>query len=360
MINSATYTPKLMGSGMSTPPNTSNRGAQSVGGFQPPGIAQNAKAALNQFPPNPAVGPVQSSLPSLDALKLAPPSGEPLQPPLPPQAHLTPLSHETVNGAFVKKGFEMLHSNINDSVAQQRKTAQAAFNRKVQVKEQSHKNAQLFNANLATVAHLNQKAFEVQQASSTSKALKAYQNTVNDHANLRKLDRDNQTSHKIGQATLDQNVASEKVAHYNRTIEAKNSNDNVKDNQRESANQNRQRILAGNQAYKTQSTTKALVHHQQLDKNTQTLRRTSQAHLAYVQSNDEAQKNLKSKYTYQLQGKQIEHEKVKSELNKGAATHEHYQASDFKRAAAAQLYSANDRAVNKALTIRDPAGSMAY
>jgi hypothetical protein len=118
--------------------------------------------------------------------------------------------------------------------------------------------------------------------------------------------------------------------------------------------------LAGNQAYKNQSTTKALIHHQQLDKNTQTLRRTSQAHLAYVQSSNEVQENLKSKSTHQLQGKQIEHEKVKSELNKGAATHEHYQASDFKRAAAAQLYSANDRAVNKALTIRDPAGSMAY
>ena len=360
MINSATLSPRLMGSGMSTPANTPNSKAQMFSGFEPPSIAQNARDALNKFPPNPAVGPIQSKSPNLDALKLTPPSGEPHQAPIPAQTHVNPLSHETVNGAFVKKEFEQLHSSINDSVAQQRKTALAAFYHKEQVKHQGHQNAQIFDASLSTIAQLNQKAFELQQTSSKKKAMQAYTNSVKDHAMIRQLDRENQTSHKIKQATLDQNAISEKTAHYNRSIEAQNSNDNVKDNERLSKNQNRQRILAGNQLFKAQSTANVLIHHQHLDKSSQTLRRSSVAHHAYANLTNKTHDHLKAKNIYETQGKQIGQEQQKSDHNRKAAIHEHYQASDFKRAAAAQLYSANDRAVNKALTIREPAGAMAF
>jgi hypothetical protein len=360
MIQSATRAPTLMG--------TSPLNAQSVApkkdapakGYVPPSIHQSAKDALHQFPPNPAVGPFKSKTPNLDALKLTPPSGQPLQPPLPSSIHLNPLSHETINGALVKKGFEQLHSSINNTVAQQRKTAQTTFNRKVEYKAKIHQNSSIYNAYLSTAEQLNQKAYELHQSISITKAQSAYDNMVKDHARSRQLERDNQTSQKIGQATLDQNVASEKVAHVNRSIEAKNSNDNVKDNQPESDRQNKVRILMGNQHYLAQINLLTLQQHQKENKVTQTRHRSNLAHAAYTQSSNQQVEQKRTQNLHELQGQQLKHQKEKSQLNQGPATQEHYQATDYKRATASQLYSANERAVNKALTIKDPAGALAF
>ena len=357
MINSATHSPRLMGSSYTPPVGQQQVEFKMAGGFKPPAMAPDVQS---KFPPKPALAPPPDMAKGLDALNLTPPTGIPQPPPAPAQSHLNPLSHETVNGAYVKLGFEKLHAHINDTVAQQRKMAQIAFERKVVVKKSSHHKVQIFNSSLSMVEQMNQKAFDAQQVTSSAQALKAYVNTISDHKNARHVEAKSQVSLQIGQATLDNNLASEKVAHYSRTIEAQNSKDNVKDNQRVSKDQNRERILAGNQHYKAQINDKALVHHQSLDSTNQTLRRTTLAHRAYSQHVSDAHVVSKAKNIYHSQGEQIKVEKQKTTHNRETAIHDHYQASDFKRAAAAQLYSANDRAGSKALTIKDRSGAMAY
>jgi len=346
-----------MGSSYTPPAGQQQAEFKIAGGFKPPAMAPDVQS---KFPPKPASAPPPEMARGLEALNLTPPTGIPQPPPAPAHRHINPLSHETVNGAYVKLAFEKMQANINESVDQQRKTAQTAFERKVEVKKSSHHKVQIFNSSLSMVEQMNQKAFDVQQVTSSAQALKAYVNTLNDHQNVRQLEAKSQVSLQIGQATLDNNLASEKVAHYSRTIEAQNSKDNVKDNERVSKEQNRQRILEGNQLYKTQINDKALVHHQSLDATNQTLRRSTLAHRAYSQHVNEAQVVSKAKNIYHSQGEQIKVEKQKATLNRETAIHDHYQASDFKRAAAAQLYSANDRAGSKALTIKDPSGAMAY
>ncbi len=357
MIHSATHSPRLMGSSYTPPAGQPAVEFKMAGGFKPPAMAPDVQS---KFPPKPALAAPPEMAKGLEALNLTPPTGIPQPPPVPAQSHINPLSHETVNGAYVKLGFEKMHAHINDTVAQQRKTAQTAFERKVEFKKTGHQKVQIFNSSLSMVEQLNQKAFEVQQVTSTAQALKAYINTIDDHQNARQLEAKSQVSLQIGQATLDNNLASEKVAHYSRTIEAQNSKDNVKDNERVSKEQNRQRILAGNQHYKAQINDKALLQHQRLDSTHQTLWRSTLAHRAYSQHVNESQVVSKAKTIYHSQGEQIKVEKQKATLNRETAIHDHYQASDFKRAAAAQLYSANDRAGSKALTIKDPSGAMAY
>ena len=132
MINSATQSPPLMGSRYTPPIGQDNVQFKMSGGFKPPTITPHQQ---NKFPPNPAMAKPAATTTNLEALSLTPPSGDPRPMPLPAQTHLNPMSHETVNGAYVKKGFEQLHASINDNVALQRKTAQTAFNRKVEVKK---------------------------------------------------------------------------------------------------------------------------------------------------------------------------------------------------------------------------------
>ena len=357
MINSATQSPPLMGSRYAPPIGQDNVLFKMSGGFKPPTITPHQQ---NKFPPNPAMAKPAATTTNLEALSLTPPSGDPRPMPLPAQTHLNPMSHETVNGAYVKKGFEQLHANINDNVALQRKTAQTAFNRKVEVKKNSHQNVQIFNSSLSVVAQMNEKSSELKRISSNTMALKAYTRELGDHQAMRQLESQNQTSQKIAQTTRDGNVASEKVAQYSRSIEAQNSRDNASDNERVSKEQNRQRIMASNQNYKTQSKNKSIEHHQSSDATTQTLRRSTQAHRAYLHHNSDSAIFQKAKNIYEFQGHQINQEKQKADLNRNTAIHDHYQASDFKRAAAAQLYSANQKAGSKSLTIKDPAGTSAF